>query len=121
MLLRPKNGDNYLCGGTIRGTIPNPIRSSDWQGTSTTFVTSCAVNGHLAIPGAHRDWVRDWASTVVMNELSMGLGLLIASCYRSRQDAIEALALAALGKVHCHYALRRLEELETYVCFCVVG
>ena len=34
--------------------------------------------------------------------------------YRSRQDAIEALEIAARGKVTCHYAVRQLEELETY-------
>ena len=38
---------------------------------------------------------------------------LLYVTYRSRQDAIEALEIAAGGKVTCHYAVRQLEELET--------
>jgi len=38
---------------------------------------------------------------------------LLGSAIGSRQDAIEAMDLAARGKVVCHYTLRRLDELET--------
>ncbi|KAF8550404.1 mannitol-1-phosphate dehydrogenase M1PDH1 [Imleria badia] len=47
-------------------------------------------------------------------ELLVGKELkLIGSSVGTRQDAIEALDIAARGKVTCHYTLRRLEELET--------
>jgi len=38
---------------------------------------------------------------------------LFGSMVGSRQDVIEALDLAAMGKVTCHYTVRRLEEIET--------
>ncbi|KAH0830125.1 mannitol-1-phosphate dehydrogenase MPDH1 [Lanmaoa asiatica] len=47
-------------------------------------------------------------------EVLVGKVYSLAFSFVSRQDVIEALELAARGKVTCHYTLRRLEELETY-------
>lgn len=35
--------------------------------------------------------------------------------YRSQQDVIEALEIAALGKVKCQYEVRELEDINQYV------
>ncbi len=41
--------------------------------------------------------------------------ILPSSVYSNRQDAVEALAIAARGKVKVHYALKGLSDLKEYV------
>ena len=116
MLLCPQDGAGHLPWGALIDKVPTSIRDFSWQGI---FHLLHPFLSHGADPtGIHQELKLLGSTTGQVSLFYLtnysSINVTNAVAYRNRQEVIEAMALAATGKVTCHYTIRKLEEIERY-------